>query len=66
MHVLIIDDDAELCDLLRQLLEREGFTASFAHDGHTGLRAALAGDADSTVLDVGLPGMDGFGVLRKL
>lgn len=66
MHVLIIDDDAELCDLLRQLLEREGFTASFAHDGHTGLRAALAGDADITVLDVGLPGMDGFGVLRKL
>lgn len=66
VHVLIIDDDTELCDLLRQLLEREGFTAAFAHDGNTGLRAALAGDADIAVLDVGLPGMDGFGVLRKL
>lgn len=66
MHVLIIDDDVELCDLLRQLLVREGYAVTFAHDGNSGLSAALGGGADIAVLDVGLPGMDGFGVLRKL
>jgi two-component system response regulator CpxR len=62
----LIDDDVELCDLLREFLAREGFTVSAAHDGVAGLEAARAGSADIAVLDVGLPRLDGFGLLRKL
>lgn len=66
MHVLIIDDDLELCDLLKQFLLREGFQVSFAYDGIAGLAEAQKGEADIVVLDVGLPRLDGFGLLRRL
>ncbi len=66
MHVLVIDDDPELSALLGEFLRREGFATSFASDGEKGLRAALAGDAGIVVLDVMMPVMDGFTVLRRL
>ena len=65
MRILVIDDDVELADLLKTFLEREGFDPSFAHDGRAGLEKALAGGFDLIVLDVMLPGMDGFEILRK-
>jgi two-component system response regulator CpxR len=66
VQVLVIDDDVELCSLLGEFLRREGFSVSCAHDGATGLEQALTGRAAIVVLDVMLPGADGFSVLRKL
>jgi two-component system response regulator CpxR len=63
---LLIDDDAELCTLLSEFLKREGFTVDCQHQGSAGLAKALAGGADLVVLDVMLPGMDGFEILRRL
>src|SRR5262245_58663481 len=66
-RILVIDDDAELASLLGEFLRREGFDVAFAHDGDKGLAAALAPPVrDLVVLDVMLPGMDGFSVLRRL
>ena len=66
MHILLIDDDAELCTLLSEFLKREGFSVDCQHQGSAGLAKALAGGADLVVLDVMLPGMDGFEILRRL
>lgn len=66
MRILIIDDDVELADLLRTFLQREGFRPEFAHEGRAGLERALEGGYDLVVLDVMLPGIDGFEVLRRL
>ncbi|HYO82710.1 MAG TPA: response regulator transcription factor [Bryobacteraceae bacterium] len=66
MRILVIDDDVELASLLGEYFAREGFRAEFAHDGSTGLQKALAGSFELVVLDVMLPGLDGFEVLRRL
>ncbi len=66
MRILVIDDDVELTDLLREFLSKEGYDIAVAHDGPNGVQAALSGSADLVVLDVMLPGMDGFEVLRRL
>ncbi|MDZ4800084.1 MAG: response regulator transcription factor [Bryobacteraceae bacterium] len=66
MRILVIDDDVELAGLLREFLQREGCETEFAHDGKTGLARATAGHFDLVVLDVMLPGLDGFEVLRRL
>jgi CheY-like chemotaxis protein len=66
VRILIIDDDAELCALLKELLQREGYTVECETDGRRGLDAALHGDFRLAVLDVMLPGMDGFEILRRL
>lgn len=66
MRILLIDDDAELCNLLGEFLRREGFTVACEHEGNTALQKALAGGIDLIVLDVMLPGMDGFEILRRL
>ena len=66
MNVLVIDDDVELCTLLKEFLEREGFAVAYEHDGREGLQRALQGKADLIILDLMLPGIDGFSVLRKL
>lgn len=66
MRILLIDDDVELCSLLDELLKREGFTTETAHDGAVGLERALSGQFDLIVLDVMLPRLDGFEVLRQL
>jgi len=61
-----VDDDAELCLLLSEFLKREGFEIECEHDGPGGLQKALSGGADLVVLDVMLPGLDGFEILRRL
>jgi two-component system response regulator CpxR len=66
VRILVIDDDVELADLLRTFLQREGFQPDFIHDGRLGLERALAGAYDLVVLDVMLPGMDGFEILRRI
>ncbi len=64
--VLLIDDDAELGDLLKEYLGAAGFSVAVAHEGEEGLRLALSGEPALVILDVMLPGMDGFEVLRQL
>jgi two-component system response regulator CpxR len=64
--VLLIDDDEELCDLLRKFLNNEGFVIEVVNDGAIGLEHAINGDHSVVVLDVMLPTMNGFDVLREL
>ncbi len=64
--ILIIDDDEELCELVSEYLTVEGFEIESVNDGETGLQMALSGDYDMAILDVMLPKMNGFDVLRNL
>lgn len=65
-HVLVVDDDREIRNLLKEYLEKNGFRVSVAADG-TGLRAALAKSRpDLIVLDLMLPGEDGLSLCRSL
>jgi two-component system response regulator CpxR len=65
-RILIIDDDEELCELVSEYLEVEGFSTKAIHNGEAGLEAALSGEYDMAILDVMLPKMNGFEVLRRL
>jgi two-component system response regulator CpxR len=62
----MIDDDVELCSLVGELLAREGFTVEAEHEGTRGLAKAREGNYDIVLLDVMLPGLDGFEILRRL
>ena len=66
MRVLIVEDESKLADLLRRGLEREGMAVDVAADGEAALPRAAATDYDAIVLDVMLPGIDGFEVCRRL
>ena len=65
-HVLLIDDDAELCHLVTRYLAREGFEIHWASGGAAGIEKALAGDFALIMLDVMMPDTDGFHVLRRI
>ncbi|WP_461208839.1 response regulator transcription factor [Desulfocurvus sp. DL9XJH121] len=65
-QILVIDDDAELCALLEEYLGPEGFGLETVSDGERGLEIALAGGHDLVILDVMLPGLNGFDLLRRL
>lgn len=66
VRVLIVDDDLELCALMRDFLSQHGLVVSSVHDGLAGVRAITAGGIDVVTLDVMLPGLDGFEVLRQV
>jgi two-component system response regulator CpxR len=66
VHILLVDDDTELTSLLSEFLRREGFSVDTEHEGNRGLAHAIEPGLDLVVLDVMLPGMDGFEILRKL
>lgn len=66
MAILAIEDDLEICKLLGKVFEQAGIPAEFVNRGDAGLRAALEGRHELVVLDVMLPGLDGFEVLRQL
>jgi DNA-binding response OmpR family regulator len=65
-HLLVVDDDRELCQLISGYLEGEGFLSTAVHTGAQGERAAIAGSFQLIVLDVMLPDRKGFDVLRDL
>lgn len=65
-RILVVDDDTELCDLLIEYLEPEGFEVEAVHDPESGIRKSLSGDHALVVLDVMLPGLSGFEVLRQI
>jgi two-component system response regulator CpxR len=67
MHrILVIDDDVDLCELLTDYLTPEGLEVEAVHDGERGADRALSGDHALVVLDVMLPGISGFDVLRRI
>jgi two-component system, OmpR family, response regulator CpxR len=66
MRLLIVDDDTELCSLLQEFLHREGFTVQCVHEGKSALELAQQGGFDLIILDVMLPGLDGFEILKRL
>lgn len=64
--VLLIDDDSELLDILRQYLEQEGFQVGLAHDGETGVTEAVSGRYAIAVLDLMMPRINGIETLRRI
>ena len=64
--VLIVDDDKELCELVAELLREEGFGVEVENRSTQGLARALSGEHSLVVLDVMMPEMNGFEVLRRL
>ena len=66
MAVLIIDDDAELCELVEEFLEGEGFEVEAVHDGASGVERCAQSEPELVILDVMLPGLGGFEVLKRL
>ena len=65
-QILIIDDDVALCELVTEYLEPHGFQIRSVHRGDTGADVALSGSFSIVVLDVMLPGLNGFEVLRRI
>jgi len=65
-RVLIVEDEQRISSFVAKGLAADGFATTVAADGHTGLDYALTGDFDLVVLDIGLPGIDGFEVLRQM
>ena len=66
MRVLIVEDKRSLADHIGRALEGEGYSVGFAYDGEEGLRLGKSNDFDVMLLDVMLPRMDGFTVIRKM
>ena len=64
--ILIIEDEEAIADLEKDYLELSGFEVSICNTGNAGLKAALSEEFDLIVLDLMLPGMDGFEVCRKV
>jgi DNA-binding response OmpR family regulator len=65
-HILIIEDERDLALGLRANLEIEGYQVSLAHEGEEGLRYAMRGAPDLVILDLMLPDVDGYDVLRRM
>jgi two-component system, OmpR family, response regulator CpxR len=65
-RLLIVDDDVELCELVREYLKPDGYAVEAVHDGMQGLQSALSGEYALVVLDEMLPGLKGFDCLRRI
>jgi CheY-like chemotaxis protein len=65
-RVLIVDDHIDSAELLAALLEVDGHSVQMAHDGRAALSAARAFGPDFVLLDIGLPGLDGYDVIQEL
>lgn len=65
-RLLVVDDDRDICDLLRDRLESEGFQVLTATDGRAALRMLETTSIDGILLDIALPELDGFDVLRQV
>ncbi len=65
-HILIVDDDHDILTLERKILEREGFVVSAANDGKEAVEKIETSDFDLILLDIMMPGIDGFEVSRVI
>ena len=66
MRILVVEDEIQLADALSEILRRNMYTVDTSYDGTDGLDNAMSGVYDCIILDVMLPGINGFEVLRKL
>jgi two-component system OmpR family response regulator len=66
VRILVVEDDEQLARSIKRGLEAEGFTADLAHDGTDGLWRATEGDYDAIVLDIMLPGLNGYRICAEL
>lgn len=66
MKVFIVEDDTKLAQALGRILEESDYTVDMVHDGTTGRDWAVVGDYDAIILDVMMPGMDGYEVVREI
>lgn len=66
MRILIIEDDRSIAELERDYLEIDGFECDLAADGNTGLKMALQNDYDLIIIDIMIPGRDGFSVCSEI
>lgn len=64
--ILIVEDDQDIAELERDYLEANGYGVEIASDGKEGIRKALEADVDLVLLDIMLPGLDGFQVCRQI
>lgn len=64
--VLLVDDDLQLCGMLAEYLQRDGFFVTSVHDGKAGVDAVTRGGFDVVVMDITMPVMDGFEALRRI
>jgi len=64
--ILVVDDDVNICELVRLYLEKDGFSVTCAHDGEAALQRFKSGKFDLIVLDLMLPGLDGMDVCREI
>jgi DNA-binding response OmpR family regulator len=65
-RVLVVDDDSNICELIRLYLEKEGFIVTISYDGKKALDAFREQAPDIVILDIMLPGMDGWQVCREI
>ncbi len=65
-RLLLVDDDQKYCRLISDYLNRYGYEVTAVHDGNAGLQMSVGHGFDAIILDVMLPGLDGYAVLRKL
>jgi DNA-binding response OmpR family regulator len=66
MNVLVIEDDTRIADLVERALREDGHRVTLSHNGKEGADKLLAGKFDAALLDILLPGMDGFEVLQQV
>jgi two-component system, OmpR family, response regulator CpxR len=66
LTLLLVDDDADLCGLIHEFFSEQGIALDLCHDGEKGLSSALSGRYPLIILDVMLPRMDGFQVLKRI
>jgi len=65
MKILIVDDDRKLCRLVADYLEPMGYDVEAAHNGAKGLEMIFSGNYHAVILDVMMPGMDGYALSKK-
>ena len=66
MRLLVVEDKKALADIVGERLEKEGFTVDVVYDGEEGLYNAATGAYDLIILDIMLPGIDGFSILEQI
>ena len=65
-HILIVEDEKKIADTLRMGLSEQGYEVEVAYDGHIGLKIFLNGHFDLIILDINLPGMNGFELCKLI
>ncbi|MBQ2092138.1 MAG: response regulator, partial [Clostridia bacterium] len=64
--ILVVDDDSNICELLRLYMEKDGYTVAIANDGETAVKVFNETKPDIVLLDIMLPRMDGWQVCREI